>query len=478
MNGSDNLSSGKMNGGANNIGGVSDEESKTQLRGAVSDSGESDAPPSQPNGKPKVKPKDKPKDSEVMHGSYHEKRAAAVEKSIVEEDGKMRQKSRKSDSAGKTLSGLLRGVIYILFVSITGIAIAVFAVIPIGNDMFAFVKDEEIVDITIPELATINDVAEILYENGLIEYPEIFKIYANFQGDDGEFVAGEYSLSTTLNYGQLLDSFKSTETTEIISITIPEGYTTDEIIALFVENGIGTYDGFVEAINEYDWSLEYSYWFIDELEENGYSDSRHYRLEGYLFPDTYYFYTTASEVSVIAKLLDNFETKFPDTYRARAEVLGMTVDEIVTLASMIQSEAKYLSEYALVSSVFHNRLNNSGSYPYLESVATIIYAIYHDTGERPTTLESVSYNSDYNTYTHTGLPPGAICNPGYNALTYALYPTESDYFYFVTNTDGYSVFSTTYAEHLAAIEAVENGTAISTVIQNAYSEYDDEGDDE
>ncbi len=164
--------------------------------------------------------------------SHHRQEVSSCSGASDEEQGAIKDKKRTRGIAGKTFSGLMRGILYILFVSVTGICIAVFAIIPIGNDMFAFVVDEEIVDITIPELATLNDVAEILYENGLIEYPEIFKLYANFQGDDGEFVAGDYSLSTTLNYGQLLDSFKSTETTEIVSITIPEGYTTDEIIAL------------------------------------------------------------------------------------------------------------------------------------------------------------------------------------------------------------------------------------------------------
>ena len=376
-----------------------------------------------------------------------------------------------------TVVGLIKGIVYIVSVIAIGVCLALFAVIPIANDVFAFVKEEKVVDITIPELATINDVTEILHENGIISYPGIFKIYAGFTSDDGVFIAGDYSLSTALNYTQILDSFKPVKTREVTSITIPEGLTTDEIIDLFLEAGIGTKEGFVYAINEYDWSEEYNYWFIDELTERGYSEDRFYRLDGYLYPDTYYFYTDSDEVSVLSKLLDNFNSKFTDTYREYAEKHGYTVDEIMILASMVECEAKYLSEFSLISSVFHNRLENKSSYPYLESDATIMYAILHETGERPEKLTSTDYDTPYNTYDYRGLPPGPISNPGYNAITYALYPKKTNYFYFVANNDGYSVFSETFSQHNAAIKAVMDGTAISTVLQNLSSSSEYDGDD-
>ncbi|NLM55932.1 MAG: endolytic transglycosylase MltG [Clostridiales bacterium] len=369
------------------------------------------------------------------------------------------------DNVASIMLGMLKGIIYIAIVVVAGVCLALFVIIPIFNDIFAFDKKEAVKEVTIPELATLDDVADILYENGLISYPKIFKMYAGFINDNGEYVAGDYTLSTTLSYRQLLASFKSSKEKEIISITIPEGYTTDEIINLFVENGIGTREGFIDVINNYDWREDYNYWFIDELEEYGYSEDRFYRLDGYLYPDTYYFYSDSSEVTAISKLLDNFSVKFTDTYREYAKSLGFTTDQIVTIASMIESEAKYLAEFPLVSSVFHNRLKKSQFYPFLESDATIMYAIMHDTGERPERLTSTEYDSPYNTYKNKGLPPGPISNPGYNALTYALYPKNTDYYYFVANNDGYSVFSKTYAEHLAAVKAVADGTAISTLRQ-------------
>lgn len=386
--------------------------------------------------------------------------------------------SKGSRMISGTIRGLVAGIIYICAIVVVGVSLAIFAIIPIANDVFAFVKEEKVVDITVPELATINDISELLYENGIIAYPQVFKIYAGFSDDDGQFLAGDYSISTSLNYSQILDSFKPSSERQVISLTFPEGVTTDEIINMFVEAGIGTKEGFVAAINEYDWSEEYSYWFIDELEENGWNEDRFYRLDGYLYPDTYYFYTNSTEVAAIAKLLDNFNVKFTDTYRDYAENLGFTVDEIITLASMVECEAKYLSEFSYVSSVFHNRLDNSAYYPYLESDATIMYAILHDTGERPETLTGTNYDTPYNTYHHRGLPPGPIANPGYNAITYALYPKITDYFYFVANNDGYSVFSETYSDHKAAIQAVADGTAISTVLQGMTSVGEEYEDDE
>ncbi len=413
-----------------------------------------------------------------LSGLKGEKRARNAQKAEKAEENSVREKKNGESAASRavtgTVVGLIKGVIYVFAVIAIGICIAIFAVIPIANEIFAFKKEEKIVEITVPELATLNDISELLYENGLIKYPEIFRFYANLSKDDGEFLAGDYTLSATLSYDDLLAAFKSVYTREIVSITFPEGFSTDEVINRFVENGVGTKEGFVAAINEYNWSEDYSFWFLDELYENGYSDDRFYFLDGYLYPDTYYFYTDTTEVEALAKMLENFESKFPDTYRDVAKDLGYTIDEVITLASIIENEAGFLSEFSMVSSVFHNRLKNKAYYPYLDSDATIVYAILHATGERPEKLDSTDYESPYNTYKNRGLPPGPISNPGYNAITYALYPRETDYYYFVANTDGYSVFSKTMAEHQQAIRDVINGTAISTLLQGIQNPEDDD----
>ena len=135
----------------------------------------------------------------------------------------------------------------------------------------------------------------------------------------------------------------------------------------------------------------------------------------------------------------------------------MTTDEVISLASIIEKETRYANEYELVSSVFHNRLKDPVNFPRLESDATIMYAIHHDTGERPTTLNSTEYETPYNTYKYPGFPPGPIANPGRAAIMCALYPESTNYYYFVATGKGSSIFSRTLDEHNAAIAKLKAG---------------------
>ncbi|MCI8387447.1 MAG: endolytic transglycosylase MltG [Clostridiales bacterium] len=364
-----------------------------------------------------------------------------------------REVSGVRDSATSAIMSAVKAIVYIVCVIAISIPLAIF-VINTANDVFAFVKDDKIIEVEIPEYATIDDIGDILGEAGVIKYPWAFKLWSNLKernniknGKPPEFVAGRYEVSTQLNYDYLRATFKKRTVRSTIRITIPEGFTALEIINLFVSNGIGTYDGFVDAINNHD----YDFPFIDTLPAT--SSERYFRLEGYLYPDTYEFYTDASEAQVIYKLLYNFDVKFQDFYDSYADT-GMTIDQIITLASIIEKETKYLDEMPDISSVFHNRLQYSTNFPYLQSDATIVYAMQNDTGSRPETLtgDDTSYDSPYNTYTHRGLPPGAIANPGINAIRYALYPATSNHFYFVSNSSGRNYFATTYEEHLENIK--------------------------
>ena len=361
-----------------------------------------------------------------------------------------RRRKKKTVNSG-IVTALVKTCLYLVFV----IVVSVFAgyyVITIGNDVFAFVKPEEPVMITVPEEATVEDIAYLLHEGGIIQYPEVFTLYAEIKEDDGEFIAGEYEVSPQLNYDQLLSEFKYRFVREIVRITIPEGYCVEDIIELFVSYGIGDRESFIHAINEVDYS---EFRFVRELEESGNLEDRYYRLEGYLYPDTYDFYTDATPAQVVYKLLNNFNRKFKDVYYDRAKELGLTVDEIVTIASFIQEEAYYLEEFENVASVFHNRLNNPAAFPRLESDATAAYAIHVLTGKRPDRIvpADLEVESPYNTYKNDGLPPGAISSPGYDAIVTAMYPGKTDYYYFYTKQDKRTVFSKTLAEHQAAIRA-------------------------
>lgn len=344
------------------------------------------------------------------------------------------------------LTSVAKAVIYLVAVLAVSITLAV-GIISVANDVFAFVKDDTEVTVVVPENCDTDTLAQLLADSGAIKHPSVFSLYIKFKNMEGEYIPGTYSISPMLNYDYMIYEFKAKSPTRTtVVVTIPEGYSTDQIVALLIEKGLGTYEGYKRAINEYD----FDYKFLEDSES--FSSDRYWRLDGYLYPDTYYYYSDATEETVIYKMLENFNNKFTEEYYDRADELGMTVDELITLASMIQKEVRYSDEYGNVSSVFHNRLNNPANFPHLDSDATVVYAIEHETGERPDVLKDTSYDSPYNTYKCIGLPPGPIANPSIEAIRYAMYPNDTNYYYFVSGSDGRTVFSRTYSEHIQAIE--------------------------
>ncbi len=349
-------------------------------------------------------------------------------------------------------SSLLKAIVYIVFVLVISGALSYFG-ITVGNDVFAFVKEEREVEITTyGDSVDVDQLAELLGEQEVIRYPKIFSFYAKFRKKDGNLIATTETISTTMGYDELLAAFKKKAVPRAeVKVTIPEGYTVDDIIRLLTEDyHIGTKQGFVEAINNYD----YDYWFIEEM--TGIRPGRKYRLEGYLYPDTYIFYTDSAETTVINKMLNNFDKKFDPRFKAKAAEMGWTVDDVVILASMIQMEGKYETEYGNISSVFHNRLNHPNmTLGKLESDATVQYFL----PERMENLTRTELETDspYNTHLYAGLPPGPISNPTPYAINYALYPNDTSYYYFLVDNSGKTVFASTYAEHLRNAEAIRNG---------------------
>lgn len=391
------------------------------------------------------------------------------------------KKEKKPRRRGTLLGSLIKAILYLVIVIGAAVTLGYYIVV-VGNDIFGFVKSTDLVDIEVPENATIAEIVELYAENGIVNYPKVFEIYAKYKGyadrpdengrvravmivektdADGnkyeveyelEFVSGTQQLTPSMNYDSLLLALQKKPDYGTVWITIPEGHTVDEIIDIFVNAGIGTREGFIDVINNY----PFDYDFVRELDKNPNPD-RFYRLEGYLFPDTYEFYLNSSEERVIYKLLSNFQNKYSTQFAERAEEMNMTMHEVVMLASIIEKETRYANEYELVSSVFHNRLKDPVNFPKLESDATIMYAIHHDTGERPTRLTSTDYETPYNTYKYPGFPPGPISNPGRAAIMCALYPEKTNYYYFVASSNGTSIFSRTLPEHNQAIADIKAG---------------------
>lgn len=350
-----------------------------------------------------------------------------------------------------TIMAVLKTVLYISFIIIVSAALAFFA-ISCANDMYAFVKNSEEVEIEVPEYASAADISEILAEDGVIKYPWLFRLYSKLKHvdryiaenpDKYAFVAGVHTVNGMMNYDELLISLRPSSTRSTIRLTIPEGYNVEDIIGLFTSNGIGTREGFIDAIN----NGEYNYDFIADIDMTG---GRHYRLEGYLYPDTYDFYTDNSESYYINKLLGRFDEVYNRQLREYTEKSGFTVDQIVTIASIIEKEAYYASDFDKVSAVIHNRLAKPSDYPHLECDATTVYAWLVAKGEKPAEIkaEQLNFDSPYNTYVANGLPPGAICNPSYQALTCAISPdSESSNYFFVTDTNRFMLYAETRAGH-------------------------------
>ena len=290
-----------------------------------------------------------------------------------------------------------------------------------------------------------SDIAERLQASGLINNTFIFSLMSKINGFDGSYVAGTHYLLKTFSYDEMM-YFLTLEPASV-KVMIPEGATYQEIKQILHKAGL-TFDDkeMDECMNSTNLFVDYD--FVSKIDVNS---DRDYILAGYLYPDTYVFDINASPESIIRKFLNNMSTKLYDDYYARAKKLGMTMDEVITLASIIQSETGKVSDMMYISAVFHNRLNSKKAEDHiLGSSATINYLIKSQGGRATIkhTDEQLNIDSPYNTYTHEGLTPGPICMPGSNAIAAALYPEPNcNYMYFCATGDGGTAFATTYAEH-------------------------------
>lgn len=286
--------------------------------------------------------------------------------------------------------------------------------------------------VNIPHEATAGQVGNILKQKDVIKSPLAFRFYARYRGLDGKIKAGEYripnSLSTPRVLNELVDGRLAVQT-----VTIPEGFTTEQVAELLVEKGLVNRDRFFSVLA----GDSFPYSFLDQL------PSGNTRLEGYLFPDTYQFTRGSGEKAIIDRMLGRFEKEIEElNYAGKAAQLGLTLHQAVTIASMIEREAKADQERPVISGVIFNRLKYSMP---LQIDATVQYAL-HDHREK-IYYHDLEVDSPYNTYRVTGLPPGPIALPGRASLLAAVNPAITDYLYYVVKPDGTHAFSASLAEH-------------------------------
>ncbi len=357
---------------------------------------------------------------------------------------------------GKAKSAI-KNIIWILSILIVSLGIA-FGVIYVGADYLGigFNRADKCTAEIDKGMGTAG-IAERLYESGAVKSKLAFRLYSRLKGYDGKYQYGLYVFSGESGYESIANMLMTEgEKAESVKVVIPEGTgindytknvdgenkTVPGIATLLEKAGVCKRADFIAAIKEVELDTK--------LLSNANVGKTYFALEGYLFPETYDFYSYDSKecaVLAVEKMLEESEKRITEEMHKRAEELGYTMNEILTLASIIQMESgKNFEEMPNVAAVFYNRLDS-------DEFATL--------GSSPTCYYGESFRNDdgrYNTYNIKGLPPGPLCSPGIDAIKAALYPTENTpYYYFVTDKNGKFYFHKTLAEQNKTINALKKG---------------------
>jgi len=338
--------------------------------------------------------------------------------------------ARSGRSGGKrTLKKILIPAVIFMLLIIGGMAVFYlnlqhYAAQPAG-------PQSEKVMITIPPGQSLKTTTERLYKNKIIKNTFKFNILARIKGYDKQLKAGEYALSATLSPIEILEKLVKGEV-ELYKLTVPEGYNIYQIADLVDEAGFVQGSSFIKAAT--DAALARKYGINAET------------FEGYLFPETYYFPKKVSSETILSTMVRRFWKVFSPAWIERADQLGFSIHQIVTLASIIEKETGDPSERSVISSVFHNRLKMNMR---LESDPTVIYGLKNFDGNL--TRAHLETPTPYNTYKINGLPVGPIANPGIKSLEAALYPADTKFIYFVSKKNKTHQFSTNLQDHNQAV---------------------------
>ena len=333
------------------------------------------------------------------------------------------------------------------------------------NDLLAINRkdDNSIVTVTIPKDPTLDTVTDLLAKNGVIGEPSYFRIYATLTKSNS-FSQGSYELNKNMDYQAIISNLQgNSRRTDTVEVTIIEGMSVLEIADKLVEEkALSDKDDFLRLCNSGDFDKDF-----DFLEEISNSNERYYKLEGYLYPDKYEFYENDDPKSIIYKLLNNYEKRmnqkqdfnYDKLYSVRKlmakEDIEYSLDEIMTIASIIQAEAANKEDMYYVSSILHNRLHSDESMGVSKlGLDSTKYYPYRSEDALPSDVTS-GYKSRYDTYDSEGLPPGPICNPGMEAIKAALKPYDTSYYFFCHDKYGNAYYASTIYEHEANLGYID-----------------------
>ncbi|WFD09010.1 endolytic transglycosylase MltG [Tepidibacter hydrothermalis] len=296
-------------------------------------------------------------------------------------------------------------------------------------------SSEKQVLVDIKKGSSLNSVSEILFEKKLIKNKLFFKITAKVNDMDKGIKAGLYKINQSYSNKEILDILNSGRVyKDLVKVTIPEGFEAHQIAERISKLGLVDKNKFMDLVNNPSVFSE-NYKFLNEEDILS--------LEGYLFPDTYFFNKSYSEEDVINVMLKRFDEIYTDEYKKVQDEKNLTLNQVISLASIVEREARLDEERNVIAGVFYNRMDIKMP---LQSCATVQYIL----GERKPNLsfDDIKIDSPYNTYKNAGLPPGPIASPGKKSIEAALYPDDVDYLYFVAKKNGSHSFSKTYNEHL------------------------------
>jgi len=274
-------------------------------------------------------------------------------------------------------------------------------------------------------------ISKLLYQKGMILHPIKFRLFARIKGYDKHIKAGEYLLSSAMTPKKILETMVDGKVL-LHRLTIPEGYNLTQIARAVESAGLASEADFLKAATDPDF-----------VHAKGIDAQT---FEGYLFPETYYFPMGVTPEDIISTMVKRFWSVFKPEWKEQAKILGMTIHQVITLASIIEKETAVADERPIISAVFHNRLKRNMR---LESDPTVIYGMGDYDGN--ITRKDLERPTPYNTYTMKGLPPGPISNTGAKAIEAALYPADGKFLYFVSRNNGTHHFSTNFKDHNRAV---------------------------
>ena len=384
-----------------------------------------------------------PSKAQIAHRRAQE--AERQERTRLEKQQRAQQRKKESKQVAH-LSRMLTAIIIVL----ASVLLSMYGVSCI-NDILALNRSTELVEVSIEKDADYKEIIDSLGDAGLVKHEWFCKLLTKFRHfDEKSYINGIYYLTANMGVEGMLNEMREDQTSdETIRLSFPEGWTIPQIIKKLDENNVCPAEYLYSALE----SVEFDYAFVSEIPSDG---GRCFNLEGYLFPDTYDFFISEKQNgigenpnSVIRKFLSNYETKWTEVYAKRAQELGLTMDEVIIIASIIQKEAADKSQMADVSSVIHNRLNNRSSYPTLGCDSTKNYVNTYLKDALGDSKASVYLNGYDTNSTRLGLPVGPICNPGVSAIEAALNPNDTNYFYFCHNNKGKIYLATTYNQFQA-----------------------------